>query len=56
MATVGENIKKAKEAGVVYFEREGGGRRCTIAEYYSIRIGVFSRYKPVFKTEVDTGD
>lgn len=52
--TVGERIDEAKKAGVLYFEIRGGGRRCTIAEYYSIRIDVFSQYGPVFK-EVEHG-
>ena len=47
--TVGEQIKEAEKKGVVYFERRGGGRRCTIAEYYSVRVDIFSQYSPVFK-------
>ena len=50
--TVGEKIKKAEKEGVVYFERGRGGYRCTVVEYYSIRIDVYSRYRPVFKTEI----
>lgn len=51
MRTVGDKIKKAEKLGVVYFESSFGGRRCTIAQYYSIRIPVFSGYRPVFKNE-----
>ncbi len=51
--TVGEKIEKAKKEGVVYFERGIGGPKCTIAEYYSIRLDVFSRYTPVFEAQVE---
>lgn len=47
--TIGGQIQKAYDSGIIYWEVYKGGHRISNEVYYSIKISVYDNYRAVFK-------